>query len=545
MSATSAAQPLEQLLRSWTRTLPDPSADGLGRLSTSARLALPVTYPAAESPGAYPFTRGTTERGYLDGYWVMGMYSGYASPSQTNARFRQLLDAGQTGLSIALDLPTQMGMDSDHPLAAGEIGKVGVPLCSVEHMKALIEGLPFERIRQMRTSANAIGPIFVAFLLVALEELGADPGSFRMLMQNDPLKEYTARGTFMLPPPAALRLAVDVIEYFADHHPTWEPIEFCGYHFRDAGGTAVQEIAFATANGIAYLDEAERRGVDLAVVAPTLYLFLNANVDIFEEAAKLRATRRLWARLLHERYGVPQVRARINIFSYTAGAALTAQEPLNNAVRVTCETLGAVLGGIQTLATSSFDEALGLPSSEAAHLALRTQQIVAHESGATKVVDPLAGSYYVEDLTDRLEAAILTEVLRIVEAGGAVAAIETGLISRELSDAAYDLQQRIESGQHPVVGVNVFRTEADDLAEAFRVPADEEERLLARLTELRGGRDSVRAERAVAAVAAAAQAGENTIPPLLEAARARATLGEIAAALKNVFGEHRAGGAAW
>jgi len=526
-------------IKSWVPTAVAP--EEVSRRSSSGGLELPASYavPGGETPGTYPYTRGRTERGYLDEFWVMGQYSGFATPRETNARFKQLLEAGQTGLSIALDLPTQMGLDSDAPLADGEVGKVGVPLDTVDDLLVVLDGLPLDRVRQMRTSANAIGPIFAAFMLVALEELDIEPQSFRLMLQNDPLKEFSARGTFIFPPSASLRLAVDVVEWFASELPRWEPIEFCGYHIRDAGGTAVQEVAIATANGIAYLDEAVRRGVDVEAAAHSLFVFLSTGIDIFEEAAKLRAARRIWARLLHERYGVVEESAAVNLFAYTLGGALVAQEPMNNVVRVAFEALSAVLGGVQTLATSSYDEALGLPSPAAAHLALRTQQIVAHESGATKVVDPLAGSYYVEDLTTRLEAEILTLVSEIVERGGAVEALNSGSIQAAISEAAYTFQQEIESGERPVVGVNVHRVEAEEVAGVFTVRTELQTQQIADLREAKARRDQSAVRESLDAVTAAAVAGENSIPTLLRAARERATLGEIVQAMETVHGRFK------
>jgi methylmalonyl-CoA mutase N-terminal domain/subunit len=530
---TSAAE----LLRRWTAERPPADAES-GRTSSSARIPLASHY-GDEMPGEYPFTRGRTDRGYLDAHWVMGMYSGYGTPRETNQRFRQLLEAGQTGLSIALDLPTQMGLDSDDPRADGEVGKVGTPLDTVDDLLALLDGLPLERVRQMRTTANAIGPIFAAFVLVAMEELGIDPGSLRVMLQNDPLKEFIARGTFIFPPRASALLAVDVVEYFAQALPHWEPIEFCGYHIRDAGATAIQEVAIATANGIAYLDEARRRGVDIATIAPSLFLFLSASVDVFEEAAKLRAARRLWARLLHELYDVPKEQAAINLFVYTLGGALTAQEPLNNVVRVAFETLAAVLGGTQTLATSSYDEALGLPTPAAAHLALRTQQIAAFESGATRVVDPLGGSHYVEKLTDDLEAAVIADLLVIADAGGAVAALERGILADQIAESAYRYQQEVEAGTRSVVGVSVHPVEAESVAEVFRVPVELQREQCTSLAARRAARDTDSAERAVADVAKAVADGRNCMESMLAAARARATLGEITAAIGSVVGFHR------
>ncbi|HMJ96629.1 MAG TPA: methylmalonyl-CoA mutase family protein [Thermoleophilaceae bacterium] len=529
---------LVDMLESWLREVPAP--DEATQRSSSAELPLPPSYaPAgAEEPGVFPFTRGPSARMYHDQLWVMGQYSGYGTPAETNARFRRLLEAGQTGLSVALDLPTQMGLDSDHELAVGEVGKVGVPLDTVEDVLVLLDGLPLESVRQMRTSANAIGPIFTAFLVVALDEMGVDPAGFRLMLQNDPLKEFSARGTYIFPPEPSLRFAVDVVEYFASELPHWEPIEFCGYHVRDAGGTAVQEVAVATANGLAYLDEAVRRGVSVEALAHSLFLFLSTGVDVFEEAAKLRAARRIWARILHERYGVARERAAINLFVYTLGGALVAQEPLNNVVRVGYETLAAVLGGVQTLATSSYDEALGLPSPEAAHLALRTQQICAYESGATKVVDPLAGSYYVEDLTDRLEQAILDYVLQLSRHGGAVAAIDSGLIARDLGDAAYRLQQEIDSGERSVVGVSVGRVEAERVGAAFVVPPALQEQQIAALKAVRARRSQAEVDSTLTRVGVAAAEGLNTVEPIVAAVRARATIGEIVDTLAGTFRRH-------
>ncbi len=536
---SSSVESLSELLRRWSTHAPAPAVRPSVERSTSAGIPLARWY-GDEAPGTFPFTRGRSATGYADGLWVMGMYSGYGTPRETNDRFRRLLEAGQTGLSVALDLPTQMGLDSDHPLADGEVGKVGTPLDTVDDLVQLLDGLPLDRVLQMRTTANAIGPIFAAFVLVALEELGVDPRSLRVMLQNDPLKEFCARGTFIFPPEPSLKLAVDVIEHFAEQLPHWEPIEFCGYHVRDAGGTAVDEVAIATANGIAYLDEARGRGLDVAAITHSLYLFLSTSVDVFEEAAKLRAARRLWARLLHERYGVPEEHAAISIFVYTLGGALTAQEPLNNVVRVAYETLAAVLGGVQTLATSSYDEALGLPTPAAAHLALRTQQIAAHESGATKVVDPLGGSAYVEELTDRIEAEIVAALVEITEEGGAVAALDSGLLSRRIADAAYAQQQRVESGDHAVVGVNVHATEPEAIGDVFKVPVALQTAQRTALDERRAARDGQAAADALGHVSTAVREGRNSVPPIVEAARARATLGEITAAISSVVGSYRA-----
>lgn len=530
-------------LAPWLRTVGGSAAGPAcrERESGSARLQLPAAYtPAgAERPGEFPFTRGAEERGYLDEPWVMGMYSGYASPRETNARFKSLLATGQTGLSIALDLPTQVGIDSDHPQALGEVGKVGVPINSVDDMLALLDGLPIQQVRQMRSTANAIGPMFLAFVLAALEETGIDPASFRLFLQNDPLKEFPARGTWVFPPAASLKLAVDVVEYVARHHPTWQPQQYCGYHIRDAGGTAVQEVAVATANGIAYLEEAGRRGIDVATLAPTMFMFLAAGLDIFEEAAKFRAARRLWARLLNRRYGVPQDRCAIRIFAYTLGGVLQAREPMNNVTRIAYEALAAVLGGVQTLATSSWDEAHGLPSEDAANLSLRTQQILAYESGVPQVVDPLGGSWFVEDLTDRLEAATASAVADILDRGGAVRAIESGHVEDMLADSAYRDFQDIESGRKKVVGLNFKRREVESGWNAdFVLPPNVASDALASLQRTRAARDAHAVQRALDEVRKTATEGRNVVPPLIEAARARATLGEMTETLARVYGRH-------
>ncbi|MEO7371432.1 MAG: acyl-CoA mutase large subunit family protein, partial [Ilumatobacteraceae bacterium] len=392
-------------------------------------------------PGSAPFTRGITPLMYREGPWVMGMYSGRASPQQTNQRIRSLLAAGQTGFSIALDLPTQLGLDSDDPRSRGEVGRVGVPIDSLQDMVVLLDGVPLDQVRQIRTTANSIGPIAVALFQAAAEELGYSPKSFKVMLQNDVLKEYISRHTHIFPVAKGRDFSVDVIEYCATHLPHWEPIEFCGYHVRDSGSTAVQEVAIAIANGIEYLEVASKRGISIDAVGHSLYMFLSAGLDIFEEVAKFRATRRIWSHLMEQRFGAETEAARaLNIFCYTLGSAQTANEPLNNVVRIAYQALGAALGGVQTLATSSFDEAVGLPTPEAAHLGLRTQQILAMETGISNCVDPLGGSYYVESLTNELEKSILEYLARIEDHGGAVAAIESGFLEREIEEEAFRLR---------------------------------------------------------------------------------------------------------
>jgi len=491
-------------------------------------------------PGRFPFTRAINDSMYRDAPWVMGMYSGYSTPKETNERIKKLISSGQHGFSVALDLPTQIGLDSDDPRAEGEVGRVGVPIDTLADMEDLLDGISFADIEQIRTTANAIGPIAVALFIAASEKKSADPGSFRLLLQNDSLKEYLARGTYIFPPQAGLKFSVDVIEYTAKELPHWEPIEFCGYHIRDSGSTAVQELGIALSNAREYLDEALRRGVDIAGVAPHLFMFLSAGLDIFEEAAKFRAARRMWARMLHDDYGVPEDRCGLRIFSYTLGSALPAIEPRNNVVRVAYEALSAILGGAQTLATSSFDEALGLPSDEAVHTSLRTQQILAHETGVRRTVDPLGGSYYVEWLTDQVEDKVRGYMRKVEERGGCIAALESGWLARDLSEAAYQLQQAIETGEHPVVGVNILQdhdrpTTSDVQAFALREGAEAEQ--VDRLRRVRQSRDNRAVQQALQALRAGAEAGDNSVPLVLDAVRAYASIGEICGVLKDVWGE--------
>ncbi|MCU1375820.1 MAG: methylmalonyl-CoA mutase, partial [Actinomycetia bacterium] len=410
-------------------------------------------------PGEPPFTRGIWPGMYRERLWVMGQYSGSASPKATNVRIRSLIEAGQKGFSVALDLPTQNGLDSVHPFARGEVGKVGVPIDSRVDMEELLEGIDLSQITQIRTTANAIGPLAVALFVVGAEAHGYSPTDFKLLLQNDVLKEYIARGTYMFPPDAGLRFSVDVIEYCSRELPHWEPIEFCGYHIRDSGSTAVQELAIALANGRAYIDEALRRGLTIDEFAPSLYLFLAADLELFEEVAKFRAARRMWHDLMRKGYGATDPESwAAKIFVYTLGGSQAAREPQNNIVRIAYQTLAAVLGGVQTLATSSYDEAIQLPSEEAVRISLRTQQIAAYETGVTRTADPLGGSYYLEAMTDALEAQVHDYLAEIDRHGGPLQAIESGWLRLELDNAAYALARAVESGDRTVVGVNRFVT---------------------------------------------------------------------------------------
>jgi methylmalonyl-CoA mutase N-terminal domain/subunit len=489
-------------------------------------------------PGEPPYTRGFTPGMFRERLWVMGQYSGVASATETNRRIRSLLAQGQRGFSVALDLPTQNGLDSDHPLALGEVGRVGVPIDTLADMQTLLDGIPLDEVAQIRTTANAIGPIAVALFIAAAEAHGYSPGSFRVLLQNDVLKEYLARGTYVFPPRPALQFSVDVIEYCAEMLPGWEPIEFCGYHVRDSGSTAVQEVAIALANGIEYISAALDRGLDIDSFAPSIFLFLSAHLDLFEEVAKFRAARRMWHTLLKDRFGAKKPESLgVRIFCYTLGSPQTAQEPLNNVVRISYQALAAVLGGVQTLATSSYDEALGLPSDEAVRISLRTQQILAYETGVARTADPLGGSYFVESLTDRFEAEAWAYLERIEAQGGALGALESGWLHAEVEERAYRHQQAVESGERVVVGLNRFGVDAPaHIAATTAANAQTENEQIARLAKVKQDRDSTRVAEALGQLDKAAQAGSNTIPTLLEAVRSYATVGEICNVLAKNWG---------
>ncbi|MFN8455126.1 MAG: methylmalonyl-CoA mutase family protein [Anaerolineae bacterium] len=491
-------------------------------------------------PGAYPFTRGVTPSMYRSNLWVMGMYSGYGSAEEANQRYRALLERGQTGFSIALDLPTQCGYDADDPVAAGEVGKVGVHVGSLADIELLFEGIPLEKVRQIRTTANSIGPIFAAMYIAAFEKQGVNIGNTRMFLQNDVLKEYIARGTYIFPPEAGVKLSADVIEYCAHHLPEWTSLAMSGYHIRDSGSTAAQELAFTFANGLAYVDNVLARGLKIDDFAPQIWTFLSAGVDFLEEVAKFRAARRIWARLMREKYGAQNPEAmKLRIFAYTLGGNLVAQQPLNNIARVAIETLAAVLGGVQTIATSSYDEAFAIPTEEAATIALRTQQIVAHEAGVTGTVDALGGSYAIESLTDAIEAEVNGYLDKIEKLGGAVACIENGFYHRELSETAYRYQRQLETKERILVGLNAFQSDEEQKIPVFKGNPETEQRQLERTQRLRQQRDNAKVKQTLADVVAAARANENLIPAMVESIKAYATLGEICEVLRGVYGTYR------
>ena len=496
-------------------------------------------------PGEYPFTRGVQPTMYRGRFWTMRQYAGYATAEESNARYKYLLDQGQTGLSVAFDLPTQIGYDADAPLAEGEVGKVGVSISSLDDMRTLFDGIPLGQVSTSMT-INAPAPVLLAMYVAVGKEQGVAVSKLRGTVQNDILKEYVARGTYIFPPRPSMRLVTDLFRYCAAEAPRWNTISISGYHIREAGSTAVQEVAFTLANGIAYVQAALDAGLDVDTFAPRLSFFFNAHNDFLEEIAKFRAARRLWARLMRERFGAQSPRSWCMRFhTQTAGSTLTAQQPENNVIRVTLQALAAVLGGTQSLHTNSRDEALWLPTEDSVRIALRTQQIIAHESGATNTVDPLAGSYAIEHLTDEVERRALEYIAHIDALGGALAAIEQGYVQQEIADAAYRYQKAVESQAQIVVGVNEFQVDESGVdMERLVVDPALEERQRAQLAALRRRRDGERASamlaRIEAAARAAARASDGALMPLFVAAvEADCTLGEICGVLREVWGEYR------
>ena len=491
-------------------------------------------------PGQPPYTRGIHPTMYRSRLWTMRQYAGFGTAAQTNERFRYLLAQGQSGLSVAFDLPTQMGYDSDHPRARGEVGRVGVAISCLADMETLLDDLPLDRISTSMT-INATAPLLLAFYVAVADARGIAREKLGGTVQNDVLKEYIARGTYIYPPEASLRLITDVFAFTADQVPQWNSISVSGYHMREAGSTAAQEIAFTLGNGLTYLEAARKRGLDIERIAKRLSFFFNAHNHFLEEIAKFRAARRLWAMLLRERLALRDPEAlKLRFHTQTAGSMLTAQQPLNNVVRTTVQALAAVLGGTQSLHTNSFDEALGLPSQDAALLALRTQQVLAHESGVTDTADPLGGSYAIESLTASLEARARELLARIDDLGGMLEAIRQGWVQQQIHEAAYRWQREVESGERVVVGVNRF-AESEPAASA---PFRHDPRVEAERARLLAG---WRAERPAAVSAAlarlerAARGSENLMPPILEALKARATLGEVCDVMRGVFGVHQPG----
>jgi methylmalonyl-CoA mutase, N-terminal domain len=492
-------------------------------------------------PGAPPFTRGIHAGMYRSRLWTMRQYAGFGSAAQTNARFRYLLEQGQTGLSVAFDLPTQMGYDSDHALAHGEVGRVGVAISCLADMETLLGGLPLDRVTTSMT-INATAPLLLALYVAVADARGIPRAALGGTVQNDVLKEYIARGTYIFPPAPSLRLITDVFEFTAEQVPQWNSISVSGYHMREAGSTAVQELAFTLADGLTYLEAAHARGLDVTRIARRISFFFNAHNHLFEEVAKFRAARRLWATLLAERFGIDDAEAlKLRFHTQTAGSMLTAQQPQVNTVRVAVQALAAVLGGTQSLHTNSFDEALGLPSEASVLLALRTQQVLAHESGVADTADPLAGAYAIEAMTAGLEARARELMARIDAMGGMLAAIDRGWVQEEIHHAAYRWQREVETGERVIVGVNRYASEAAPSAPPFRPDPDVERERAAFLAAWRAGRDDRACGAARARLERAARGSENLVPHILAALTARATLGEVCDALRGVFGVHRPG----
>jgi methylmalonyl-CoA mutase, N-terminal domain len=487
-------------------------------------------------PGEFPYTRGIHPTGYRGKLWTMRMFAGFGGAEETNARFRYLLEQGQTGLSIAFDMPTLYGRDTDDPFVEGEFGKCGVAVSSLADMEVLLDGLPLDRISTSMT-INSPAAIVWAMYLVAAEKRGVPWDWLRGTLQNDILKEYIAQNEYIFPPEPSMRLVVDTFEFGARHVPQWNTISVSGYHIREAGSTAAQELAFTLADGIAYLEAAVARGLDVDQIAPRISFFFNAHNDLFEEVAKYRAARRIWARVVKERFGARSERSCwMRFHAQTAGCSLTAQQPENNIVRTAIQALAAVLGGAQSLHTNSMDEALALPSEKAVTIALRTQQIIAEESGVTNTVDPLGGSYFVEALTDRMERECLDYFRRIEQQGGVIPAIRSGFFQREIADAAYRYQQEIDFGQRHVVGVNAYAVPSPLAIPILQMDPAGEARHLERLRDVRARRDPDRLHASLAALREAARGGANTMPAILDCVRAYATLGEMCDVLRAEFG---------
>ena len=490
-------------------------------------------------PGEFPYTRGVQPNTYRGRIWTMRQYSGYSTAADTNERFRYLLDQGQTGLSVAFDLPTQIGYDSDHVLAKGEVGKVGVPICSLADMETLLEGIPLDKVSTSMT-INATASILLCLYIAVAKRQGVTPDKVTGTIQNDILKEYIARGTYAYPPRPSMRLVVDVFKYCAENVPRWNTISVSGYHMREAGATAVQELAFTFADAISYVQAAVDAGLAVDDFGPRLSFFFVAQNNLFEEVAKFRAARRMWARIMKERFGAKDPRSMMLRFhTQTAGVSLTAQQPDNNLIRCTVQALAAVLGGSQSLHVNSRDEALALPTEESVQLSLRTQQILAFESGTADVVDPLGGSYYVESLTNQLEEEALAYLKRIDDMGGAVTAIEQGFQVREIGEAAYQHRREVESGERTIVGVNQFVTESEPMQDLLRVDERAADEQLKRLALTRKERDPAAVTAALARLDDVARSGDNTVPVILESVEANCTLGEICQVFRGVFGEQQ------
>ncbi len=534
----------------WMRDVYARGAERLARYSTVSDMEIAPLYtpedlgdtPYAERlgyPGEYPYTRGVYPSMYRGRLWTMRQFAGYGLAEDTNQRFRFLLSEGQTGLSTAFDMPTLMGYDADHPLARGEVGREGVSVSSVADMETLFRGIPLDRVTTSMT-VNCTASILLAMYLVVAERQGVPWDRVGGTVQNDILKEFIAQKEWICPPEPSVRIIVDMIEFCAERVPRWHPISISGYHIREAGATAVQELAFTLADGIHYVQAAAQRGLDPDRFAPRLSFFFNIHSDFLEEIAKLRAARRMWARIMRERFGARNPRSwMLRTHAQTAGCSLTAQQPLNNIVRVAIQALAGVLGGVQSLHTNSMDETLALPSEQAVLVALRTQQIIAEETGVANTIDPLGGSYAVEALTDRMEREAMAYIRKIDELGGMIRAIELGYPQKEIAEAAYRFQQQLERGEKVMVGVNKYRVAEEPPIELLRIDPEVERRQVERVRERKRARPAGRVRDALQAVREAARSAANLMPPILDAVRAECTVGEISDVFREVFGVYR------
>jgi len=540
----------------WEREILEPALrrhpERRERFGTSSGIEVERVYTPQEAeidyvedlgfPGQYPFTRGVYPTVYRGRLWTMRQYAGYATAEESNRRYKYLLSQGQTGLSVAFDLPTQIGYDSDHPLAEGEVGKVGVAIDSLEDMETLFGGIPLDKVSTSMT-INAPAAILLTMYMAVAKKQGIDPQVLRGTIQNDILKEYVARGTYIFPPQPSMRIITDIFSYCKENLPRWNTISISGYHIREAGATAVQEVAFTLANAIAYVEAAVKASLNVDEFAGRISFFFNAHNDFLEEVAKFRAARRLWARIMKERFGARQPRSwMLRFHTQTAGCTLTAQQPDNNVVRVTLQALAAVLGGTQSLHTNSRDEALSLPTEKSVQIALRTQQIIAHESGVANTIDPLAGSYYVESLTNEIESRAKEYIEKIDALGGALAAIERGFIQREIQESAYHYQRAVEQGEQIVVGVNEFVVREKTTWRRLKVDPAVQKQQIERLQALRERRDSEKVQNLLTRLRETAQGEGNLLPIILECVEAYATLGEICGVLREVFGEYKSEG---
>ena len=520
------------------------SGDGIKPVYTDTGVEIQPVYRDAgrepePDPGTYPYTRGIYPTMYRSRRWTMRQYAGFSSAEETNKRFRLLLERGQTGLSVAFDLPTQLGMDSDDPMARAEVGRVGVAISTLDDMRRLLDGIDLSKVTTSMT-INAPASLLMLMYQIVAEEQGVDSTTLGGTVQNDILKEYAARGTFIFPPRPSMRLITDTFAYCQEHLPHWNTISISGYHIREAGSTAAQEIGFTLANGIAYVRAAIDSGLDVDQFAPQLSFFFNAHSNLFEEVAKYRAARRMWAKLMRDWFHAENERSfRMRFHTQTAGSSLTAQQPLNNVVRVAYQALAAVLGGTQSLHTNGYDEALALPTEESATLALRTQQILGAETGVADTADPLAGSYFVEDLTDRLEETAWEIIQEIEDQGGAVVAVERGYVQDAIGDSAYAWERKLATGERVVIGVNQYQTDDEGPVQLHKIDDDAVARQIQRVQDYRDGRDNASVKAALVRVDEAARSDENLLPVMKDALMAGATIGDICGRLREIWGRYR------